>query len=113
MHIDHTAILTRFKITVVKLKVTEKVVAQINWKLIGYHKLTNELFNNSLYKSIAGGTTYSKYNKHILEDSTNTATINNHKKIWFHFSRDFFLPLIKLRDALISDYLTLGIGKGD
>ena len=51
----------------------EKVVAHINSKIIGYHKLTNNLFNNNLYKSIAVGTTYSNYNKHILEAGTNTA----------------------------------------
>ena len=63
---DHTAILNSFKITAIKSKVTEKVVAQIDWKLIGYHNLTNDLFNNILSKYIAGGTTYSNYNKHIL-----------------------------------------------
>ena len=62
----HTAILTSFKITPIKFKLTEKVVAQIDWKIIGYHNLTNDIFNNSLSKSIAGGTTYSKYNKNIL-----------------------------------------------
>ena len=77
MRSNHTAILTSFKITAIKFKVTEKVEENIDWKLIGYHKLTNELFNSSLSKSIAGVTTYSNYNKHILEASTNTATINN------------------------------------
>ena len=42
---DHTAILTIFKITAVKFKAIEKIVTQTNWKLIGYHKTTNELFN--------------------------------------------------------------------
>ena len=93
---DHTAILTSFKITAIKSKVNEKVVAHIDWKLIGYHKLTNEIFNNCLFKSIAGGTTYSKYNKHILEAGTNTATIRDNKnKVWFQFSRDSLLPLIE------------------
>ena len=41
MRSDHTAILTSFKITAIKFKVNEKVVAHIDWKLIGYHKLTN------------------------------------------------------------------------
>ena len=59
MRSDHTAILTSFKITAIRFKVNEKVVAQINWKIIGHHELTNELFNNSLSKSIADGTTYS------------------------------------------------------
>ena len=71
----------------------EKVVAHIDWKLIGYHKLTNKLFNNSLSKSIDGDTTYSDYNKHILEAGTNTATINNQKnKVWFQFIRDSLFP---------------------
>ena len=48
MRRDHTAIPTSFKITVIKFKVTEKVVAHIDWKLIGYHKMTDELFNNIL-----------------------------------------------------------------
>ena len=77
MDIVHTAILTIFKITAIKFKVTEKVVAQIDWKLIGYHKLTNELFKNNLFNFIAGGTKYSNYNNHILKASTNTAPINN------------------------------------
>ena len=92
----------------------EKIVAHIDWKLIGYHKQTNELFNDSLSKSIDGGNTYSYYNKHILESGTNTATISNHKNNgWFHFRRNLLLPFIEERDALLSDYRTLGIGKGD
>ena len=99
---DHAAIPISFKITAIKFKVTEKIVAQINWKLIGYHNLTNELFNNSLSKSIYDGTTYSKYNKHILEAGTNTATIRNQKnKGWFHFSRGPLLPIIDF--SLITD----------
>ena len=66
MRSDHTAILTSFKLTSINFKLNEKVVAQFEWKLIGYHKLTNEIFNNILSKSIDGGTTYSDYNKHIL-----------------------------------------------
>ena len=57
MRSDHTAILTSFKITAIKLKVNEKMAAHIDWKLIGYHKLTDKLFNNSLPKSIYGSTT--------------------------------------------------------
>ena len=111
---NHTAILTTFKITAIKFKVTEKVVAQTNWNLIGYHKINNELFNNRLSMSISGSTTYSNYNKHILESGTNTSTINNNKnKGWFHFRRDYLLTFIKELDSLISDYQTLGIGKGD
>ena len=114
MRSDHTAILTSFKTTAIKFKVTEKLVEQIDWKLIGYNKLTNELFNNSSSKYIAGETTYSKYTKHILEAGTNTVKISNHKnKGWFHFSRDSLLPLIEERDTLIYDYQNLGIGKGD
>ena len=112
MRSDHTAILTTFKITVIKFKVTEKLVAQTNWKLIGYHKLTNDIFNNSLSKSIAVVIAHSNYNKHILGAGTNTAKINNHKnKGWFHFSRDSLFPLIKERDALLYFYRTLGIVK--
>ena len=96
MRIDHTAILTSFKITVIKPKLNEKVVVHIDSKIIGYHKLTNKLFKNSLYKSIAVGTTYSNYIKHILEAGTNTAKIRNQKnKGWFHLSREALLPLIK------------------
>ena len=66
MRSDHTSILTSFKITAIKFKVKEKLVAHINLKLIGYHKMNNEIFNNSLTESIDGGTPYSNYNKHIL-----------------------------------------------
>ena len=96
IHNDHTAILTSFKITSIKSNMNEKVVAYINSKLIGYKNLTNRLFNNSLYKFLAGGNTYSNYNKHILEFGTNTVLIINEKnKIWFQFSRKSLLPLIK------------------
>ena len=72
------------------------IVSQIYWKLIGYHKLNDEIFNKNISKSIDGSITYSNYNKHILEAGANTATINNHKnKVWFHFRRDSLLPLIK------------------
>ena len=74
----------------------KKLVSNIDWKLIGYDKLNNKLFNNILSKSIAGVTTYFNYSKHILEAGTNTATIINHKnKGWFHFIRNSLLPLIK------------------
>ena len=63
---------------------------------------SHELFNNSLSKYIDGGTTYSDYNKHILEAGTNTTTIRNQKKRgWFHFSRNSLLPFIEERDALL------------
>ena len=114
MRSDHKAILTSLKLTAIIFKVNEKIVAHINWKIIWYHKLTNKHFNNILSKSIGGKTTYSNYNKHILEAGTNTATISNQKnKGWFHFIRDSLIPLIKERDAILSDYQTLGIGKGD
>ena len=105
MRSNHTAILTTFKITVIKLKATKKVVPEIDWKLIGYHKIINVIFKNSPSESIVGGTTYPNYNKQILEAGTNTATINNHNnKGWFHFIRNFILPLIKERALLLSDY---------
>ena len=111
---NHTDILTILKTTAINFKATDKIVSQTNWKLIGYHNLKNELFNNSLYKSISGRTKYSNYNRHILEDDNKTATINIQKnKGWFHFSCNFLLPLIKERDALLSDYRNLGIVKGD
>ena len=95
MRSDHTRILTSFKLTAIKFKVNDKVVAHIYWKLIGYNKITNELFKNSLSKSIYGGTTYSDYNNHILEAGTNTAKISNQKnKGWFYFIHDSILPLI-------------------
>ena len=101
MRRDHIEILTSFKIKAIKFKVNEKIVAHIDWKLIGYHKLTNDKFNNRLFKSIAGGTTYLKYNNNILEAGTNTATTRNQKnKGWFYFSRDSLLPLIKESDTV-------------
>ena len=82
----HAVILTTLKSIAIKFKVTEKIVVQINCKLIGYHNMTNDLFNNSISMSIAGRSIYSNYNKHILEAGTNTVTINNQKKKgWFHF----------------------------
>ena len=36
---DHTAIITTFKITSIKFKVTQRIVSQNNWKIIGYHKI--------------------------------------------------------------------------
>ena len=105
MRSNHTSILTRFKLTAIKFKVNVKLVAHIDWKLIGYHNMTNELFNNILSKSIDGCTTYSDHNKRILEAGTNNTKISNqNNKGWFHFSRNSLLPLIKERNALISDY---------
>ena len=37
----HTSIQTTFKITAIKFKVNERIVTQIDWKIIGYHKTTN------------------------------------------------------------------------
>ena len=89
MHSNGTTILTTFKTTSVIFKVTENIVEQTKCKMIGYHKTTNNIFNNSLYMSIYGSTKYSKYNKYILEAGTTTATINNQKnKVWLHFSHE-------------------------
>ena len=79
MRINNTAILTSFKTTAIKFKVTKKIIAQINWKIMGNQNLTNEISENSLSKSISGGTTYSNYNNHILEAGTNNATTKNQK----------------------------------
>ena len=57
MRSEHTAILTSFKITEIKLKVNEKIAAHIYWKLIGYHKLNSKLLNNILSKYIDKSTT--------------------------------------------------------
>ena len=54
MRSDHAEILTIFKLTEIKFKVNEKIVAHIDWKLIGYHKVNNKLFHNSLSKYIDG-----------------------------------------------------------
>ena len=77
MRSEHTSISTSFKLTAIKFKVNEKIAARIDWKLIGYHKLNNKLFSNSLSNYIDQSNTYSNYNKHILESGTNTATIIN------------------------------------
>ena len=105
MHSNHTATPITFKTTLIKFKATKNILSHNNWKLIGYHKMTNEIFNNSPSKSIAGSTTYYNYSNHILESGMNTATIKNQKKkVWFHLSRNSLLPMIKERDVLISDY---------
>ena len=102
MRSDHTAILTTFKIIAIKFKVIEKIVTQTDWNQIGYHKMTNEIFNNILYISIYGITNYSYYNNYILQAGAATATINNQKnKGWFHFSRDFLLLLINTIYAIL------------
>ena len=89
MRSNHTAILTTFIFTSIKFKMTENIWAKTNRKLIGYHNMNNELFNNRLSMSITDSTTYSNYNKYILEADINNATKNNHKnKGWFNFSRD-------------------------
>ena len=66
MYSYHAAILTTFKPTDITFKVFEKVVAHNGCKLIGYHKMTNGLFNNTLSMYIAGSSKHSNYNKHIL-----------------------------------------------
>ena len=113
MRSNHTSIPTTFRITAIKFKLTEKIVAQTDWKLIRYHKTTTE-FNHIISMFIAGSTTYSNYNNHNLEAGTNIAIFNNQRnKLCFHFSRNSLLPLIESRDSLLSDYQTLGIGKRD
>ena len=74
---DHTAIYTTFKLKAIKFKVTEKIVTYIEWKIIGNHKKTNDLFNNSLSMSVYGRTTYSKFNKYILQAVSGTAITKN------------------------------------
>ena len=56
MRSDHTAVQTTFKITDIKFKVIEKILTYIGWKIIGYHKTTNDLFKNILYMSADGRT---------------------------------------------------------
>ena len=50
--------MTTFKKTAIKFKVTEKIVVQNKWKLIGQQNNNNEIFNNILSKYIAGITEY-------------------------------------------------------
>ena len=38
----------------IKFKATDKIVTQIYWKIIGYHKTTSYLFNNRLSMCIYG-----------------------------------------------------------
>ena len=66
MRSNHTSIPTTFRITAIKFKLTEKIVAQTDWEIIGYHKTTNYIFNNILSMYISGSTAYHNYNKHIL-----------------------------------------------
>ena len=75
--------------------------------------MTNELFDNILFMYVDFITTYSNFNKYILQVDATTATTNNQKnKGWLHFRHDFLLTLIETREALFSDYWNLGIGKG-
>ena len=66
MRSDYTAVKTAFKITVIKFTVTEKIVKELDWKLVGYHKTTNGIFKNRLSMYVDGRTTYSDFNKYIL-----------------------------------------------
>ena len=73
-----------------------------------------EIFNNSLSLSVDVGTTYYDFNKYILQAGADTAITNNKKnRLWSHFRHDSFLPLIYKRYAILSDYHTLGIIKGE
>ena len=93
---------------------TVKIVIKINWRLIGYHKTTNEIFNNSLSISVEVSTTYSNFNNYILKIFAPTkATNNKKKKGWLHFSHDYLLPLFEIIDVLLYDYQNLGIGRGE
>ena len=79
----HMDVQTTFKITVNKFKVIEKILSHIYWDLIDNHKITNEIFKNSLSMYVDGSTTYSDFNKYILQAFTATATTNNQKnKVW-------------------------------
>ena len=80
MHRNQTALQTTLRVTEIKLKVTEKIIKQIYWNLIGYHKTTNELFKNSVSMSVDDITNYYDFNKYILQSSATTATINNQNK---------------------------------
>ena len=96
MRRNHTDILTIFKITVIKFKVIEKILSHIYWDLIDNHKITNEIFKNSLSMYVDGSTTYSDFNKYILQANANTKiTINQKKKVWFHFNNNYLLPFIE------------------
>ena len=102
----HTDIQNTFKITAIKFKVTEKIVTKIHWKIIGYHKTTNEIFSNTLSMSLDGITTYSNFKNYILQaGAATTTTRNKNKKGLFHFSLNSLLTLIDIRDIL---YLNIG-----
>ena len=114
MCINHTTTPTIFKNTVIKFKVIEEIVNHTDWKLIGYHKRTNEIFNNIISMPIDGRTKNFNYNKYILQDSATTTTFKDqNNKGWYQFSRKSPLTLINARNALLSGYQILGIGKGD
>ena len=100
------------RVTSIKSKLTGKSAAKHYWKLIGYHESSNELFNDNFSKSVNDDPNDSEFNTSTLEAGVDTATKNEQKnKGWFNFSPDSLLLLIDTRDALLSDYQTLGIGK--
>ena len=43
----------------------------------------------------------------------NSVTTKRENKVWFHHSWDIIPPLIEIKDGILTQYRTLGIGKED
>ena len=75
----------------------------LSWELVS--PSLAEILKNVISMFIYCSTTYSEYNKYILQSGYNTSTIDNQKNRYqFHFIHNLFFPLIKARDSLLSYY---------
>ena len=109
-----SAVQVEFQITAIKFKVNENLKVQVDWNTVGENLETNELLNFNLFKLIPKKRTYTHFNQCITKSSQMNFITNKQKnKVRFHHSRDIILPLIETRDRILTQYLTLGIDKGD
>ena len=77
---EHKVVQNKFKITTDHFKVTEKIVTHINWNLIVYYKMINEIYFTIAYLCLyTVSLPKTKFYKYILQAGAATATTNNQK----------------------------------
>ena len=87
---------------------------QVEWTVIDENMETNELFNVNMFQLIPKEPTYTQFNQFVTKSSVMTGVATNRKnKCWFHHSQDILLPINKTRVVILTQCITLGIGKGD
>ena len=109
---DHTAIITKFRLTLIKFNNEQQQSPVINWERIIIDDETISIFNNKLYELTKDNKIlsydYTYFNSAILISEEDTATKKRkNNQGWFHYSEIILFPVIQHRDHLLNHLISM------